>query len=76
MAAHKMMLKFTNILRRAFFVQKSNKQLFCKCSLGLNVFLRKEVSRKAAHKMLVKLTFRGNFMNVLLTAFAPTVLHH
>jgi hypothetical protein len=39
-----------------FFVLKLFVQLFCTCILGFNLFWRKEIGRKAALKMLMKLT--------------------
>jgi hypothetical protein len=56
MARNRSGVDFTNILRTAFFSRKSNKQLYCTCSFGLNIFGTKEIDKKAVRKMLVKLT--------------------
>jgi len=59
---------FTNILQAAF-LYKSVLCSFTVFTVCVCNFWQKEISTKAAHKMLVKLTKGVNFTNILQAAF-------
>jgi len=40
-------------------------------TISVCIFWEKEIVKKAAHKMLVKLTPRVNFTSILIAAFVP-----
>jgi len=52
-----------------FFCAKVFFEAFFYLKFGFVIFWQKNISAKAAHKMLMKWTIRVNFINVLLETF-------
>jgi len=65
-------INFTNILRKTFFVQKYLARSFSLVTVqfGFVIICQKDINKKAAGKMLMKLTTGVNFINLLRTNFS------